>query len=80
MQTPEREEKMEEEIHTTGRKSNNDKLGGGRRSRPKEKGLRGISFKAYAVVLETKVTSYKEVANRLLREFSLGRPGEGGTE
>ena len=39
----------------------------GKKSRPKEKGLRGLSSKAYEAVLEQKSTTYKEVAVKLLK-------------
>jgi transcription factor Dp-1/transcription factor Dp-2 len=42
-----------------------------RKSRPKEKGLRGLSSRAYKAVLQMRNTTYKLVADRLIKELSL---------
>jgi shikimate kinase len=41
-----------------------------KRSRPKEKGLRKLSQRAYEIVLNMRSASYKEVANRLVDELN----------
>ena len=61
---------MKEENNSTGCKSQNDKYIQVKKSRPKDKGLRGLSAKAFKVVLELKETTYKEVALKLLKELS----------
>lgn len=42
----------------------------GRRARPKEKGLRKLSQRAYEIVLNLRSASYKEVANKLVDELN----------
>lgn len=37
-----------------------------KKARPKEKGLRKLSQRAYEIVLKMKSASYKEVANKLV--------------
>lgn len=44
---------------TTGRKSSADRTLIGRKSRPKEKGLKGLSTKAYNAVVQMKQGTYK---------------------
>ena len=41
-----------------------------KKSRPKEKGLRKLSQRAYEIVLNMRSASYKEVANRLVDELN----------
>lgn len=40
-----------------------------KKSRPKDKGLRGLSLKSLNTVLEMKQGTYKQVANKLLETF-----------
>ena len=40
-----------------------------REARPKEKGLRRLSLRAYQIVVELRNATYKEVATRLVEEF-----------
>ena len=49
-----------------------------RRSRPKEKGLRKLSQRAYEIVLNMRSASYKEVANKLVDELNSQRELEKG--
>lgn len=51
---------------TTGRKSSTEKSLLPKKSRPKDKGLRGLSLKALNTVLLMKQGTYKQVATRLL--------------
>jgi hypothetical protein len=41
-----------------------------KKSRPKEKGLRKLSQRAYEIVLNMHSASYKEVANKLVDELN----------
>jgi hypothetical protein len=41
-----------------------------KKSRPKEKGLRKLSQRAYEIVLKMRSASYKEVANKLVDELN----------
>jgi hypothetical protein len=54
---------------TTGRKSSVEKIFVTKKSRPKDKGLRGLSLKALNTVLQMKQGTYKEVATELLASF-----------
>ena len=49
-----------------------------KRSRPKEKGLRKLSQRAYEIVLNMRSASYKEVANKLVDELNSQRELEKG--
>ena len=51
IETPRREYREKEEVNSTGCKSFNGKTLEGKKSRPKDKGLRGLSSKAFRVVL-----------------------------
>ena len=51
-----------------------------KKSRPKEKGLRGLSSKAYIIVLHLRSTTYKEVAVKLLKELNFNQPLENVAE
>ena len=52
-------------LATTGRKS--EKESGLKRPRPREKGLRKLSQRAFEIVTEVKNATYKEVATNLLQ-------------
>ena len=41
-----------------------------KKARPKEKGLRKLSQRAYEIVLKMRSASYKEVANKLVDELN----------
>lgn len=57
-----------EEVLTTGRKSSAERPQGVKKSRPKDKGLRGLSLKALHTVIAMRQGTYKEVAAQLLGE------------
>ena len=62
-------EKVEEgQLHTTGRKSELQQTA--KRSRPREKGLRKLSQRAFEIVQEMKNATYKEVAAKLVQELN----------
>ncbi len=65
--TPEGQAKhhRNEEILTTGRKSSVERPAP-KKTRPKDKGLRGLSMKALQTVVAMGQGTYKEVATRLL--------------
>lgn len=67
--TPLREEGKlwDGEPHTTGRKSEGEVA---RRSRPREKGLRKLSQRAFEIVQEMRNVTYKEVASKLVQELN----------
>ena len=56
------------ELHTTAKKS--DHIHSGVKSRPKDKGLRKLSQKAFEAVQELKNATYKEVATRLVSQLN----------
>lgn len=74
--TPEGQAKTHrnEEILTTGRKSSVERPPA-KKTRPKDKGLRGLSLKALQTVVAMGQGTYKEVATRLLA--TLAEEGEG---
>jgi hypothetical protein len=80
VETPEKEIKIKEDLHSTGTKSVNDRALEHKKSRPKEKGLRGLSARAYNVVLQMKSTTYKEVAVKLLKELDFKNELDSATE
>ena len=51
---------------STAKKSIDASLKGSKISRPREKGLRKLSSRAYEIVLEMKSATYKEVAGKLV--------------
>jgi hypothetical protein len=59
-----KQEIEEGEMHTTGRKSELE--GTGKRSRPREKGLRKLSQRAFEIVQDLRNATYKEVAAKLV--------------
>ena len=58
------------EQHTTGRKSQLESKHLNRKSRPREKGLRKLSQKAFEIVQELKNATYKEVATKLVEDMN----------
>ena len=73
MGTPQQKSKLNEEMNTTGCKSHTERSIDPLKSRPKDKGLKGLSGKAYKAVLELRTTNYKEVAAKLLNQLSLDK-------
>ncbi len=52
---------------TTGRKSDRGRIP--RKARPRDKGLRKLSERAYEILMELRHATYKEVAGKLVREL-----------
>jgi hypothetical protein len=64
------ESEEEGELHTTGRKSQFEQRQRIRKPRPRDKGLRKLSEKAFDIVRDMRNATYKDVAYRLVQEIS----------
>jgi hypothetical protein len=62
--------KRYENINNTAASKSFKRLSVVKKSRPKEKGLRQLSHRAYEIVLNMKTATYKEVANKLVVELN----------
>lgn len=65
---------------TTGRKNEGEAESAQKRVRVKDKGLKGVSSRAYQLVKVSTETCYKDMANVLLKEFNPNGLCESRTE